>query len=141
MKTNIKKTTPLTIGQLAKKADVHVETIRYYQRQGLISTPAKPGTGYRVYPVSTLERLQFIRRAKTLGFTLTEIKSLLVLNDQDCEQVQVLAQEKLLLTQKKITDLQAIQTALETLLHTCQQGSETDGCPIIQTLNNAVEGI
>lgn len=73
---------PLTIGALARAAGVHVETVRYYQRRGLIAQPRKPARGHRIYPRETLERLLFIKRAQELGFTLEEIASLLVLGGE-----------------------------------------------------------
>lgn len=126
---------PLSIGQVAKLADVHVETIRYYQRQGLLQTPPKPDSGYRVYPVSSVARLRFIQRAKALGFTLAEIGNLLHLEDSDCEQVQTLAQDKLHIIQQKITDLQTMQKALETLLSDCQTHVKNRVCPLISALS------
>ena len=128
--------TPLSIGQVAKLAGVHVETIRYYQRQGLLQTPPKPISGYRIYPTDSVDRLRFIQRAKALGFTLTEIGNLLSLEDNDCEQVQTLAQGKLKIIQQKIVDLQTMQKALETLLNDCQTHAENRRCPLISALSS-----
>jgi MerR family transcriptional regulator, mercuric resistance operon regulatory protein len=81
-----------TIGQLAKVAGVNVETIRYYERRGLISQPPKPAEGYRTYPNATLARIFFIKRAQELGFTLKEINKLLSLDESHCSEVQELAE-------------------------------------------------
>ena len=72
---------PLTIGKVARRAGVEVKTIRFYERQALIIPPPRSATGYRLYPESTIQRLRFIRRAKKLGFSLKEIKELLVLQE------------------------------------------------------------
>ena len=81
----------LRIGQLAKQANISVETIRYYERRGLIQRPTKPGAGYREYSGVILQRLRFIKRAKNLGFTLDEIENLLQLSQGACADVQALA--------------------------------------------------
>ncbi|MEE8577760.1 MAG: MerR family transcriptional regulator, partial [candidate division Zixibacteria bacterium] len=85
----------LTIGRLASAAAINVETIRYYERRGLIEQPAKPRVGYRLYDNETLQRLLFIKRAKTLGFSLDEIENLLTLSEGQCADVQTLAEQKL----------------------------------------------
>ena len=103
------------IGQLAKTADVNIETIRYYERQGLMRQPQKPGVGYRMYGKEYLQRLQFIIRAKHLGFSLAEIKNLLVSPDGCCSDVQDLARQKLESINMKIKDLHRLETALQHL--------------------------
>src|SRR5262247_1928849 len=86
----------LTIGRLARAAEVSVETIRYYQRRGLLEEPAKPVGGQRRYASDAVRRLRFIRRAQRLGFTLQEVKELLLLEDgQSCRKTRLLAEEKL----------------------------------------------
>ncbi len=82
---------PLTINVTAKKAGIGVETIRYYQRIGLINKPEKPLSGYRVYSEETVSRLRFIQRAKELGFSLAEISNLLALGDGRCKETKELA--------------------------------------------------
>lgn len=106
----IGKTDPgLTIGQLARAAGVNVETIRYYQRIGLINEPVKPAQGYRRYPTPTVERLRFIKHALELGFSLDEITDLLSLNDRDCLDARRIAEHKLEVIQKRIDDLSGMR--------------------------------
>jgi MerR family mercuric resistance operon transcriptional regulator len=103
-------------GQLAKAADVNVETIRYYERRGLITPPPKSAQGYRTYTKSTLARLLFIKRAQELGFTLEEVDNLLVLGESHCSEVQELAEGKLVSVQAKINDLRRLEQVLEDLV-------------------------
>jgi len=126
----------LTISHLARQAGIGVETIRYYERNGLITQPAKPDKGYRVYPENTLLRLKFIRRAKQLGFSLKEIKDLLLLDEANCRQTRDVADHKLAETRLKIRDLQALEQKLEDLLHACQTNTEGQSCPIIDVLSH-----
>ena len=124
----------LRIGQLAKQADINVETIRYYERRGLIQRPTKPCTGYREYSDDILQHLRFIKRAKNLGFTLDEIENLLKLSQGACADVQILAQQKLDQVHVKINDLQHLQQALKQLLDQCHQSPAEAHCPIIEIL-------
>ncbi|GGB91147.1 MerR family transcriptional regulator [Marinobacterium zhoushanense] len=125
----------LSIGQLAKSADVNVETIRYYQRRGLLTEPPKPQYGYRRYPIEHVERLRFIKRAQALGFTLSEIDELLALdNSNRCANTQEMATRKLALIERKMADLASMQQALAGLIQQCDAESGTD-CPIIQALS------
>jgi MerR family mercuric resistance operon transcriptional regulator len=126
---------PLTISRLAASAGIGVETIRYYQRIGLIDEPPKPRSGYRVYDDTTLARLRFIQRAKELGFTLAEILELLSLDRDACDQTQEIAQRKLQLIHAKLTDLQAMAGVLEDLITSCRASRDHAGCPIIDTLS------
>lgn len=125
----------LTISRIARLADIGIETVRYYQRTGLIAEPLKPQSGYRIYPEETLRKLKFILRAKQLGFTLAEIKELLALDGNDCEQTQEIANHKLVAIKQKITDLNAIGTALEELLASCESNPASKCCPIIDILS------
>lgn len=124
----------LTIGQLANKVDINVETIRYYERCGLINRPAKPNRGYRKYSNDILQRLLFIRKAKTLGFRLDEIKNLLLLNEEHCEDVQSIAQHKLEQVREKLDDLHRLEGALDSLIQKCNKATDKARCPIIETL-------
>ncbi len=128
-------TKTFTIGQLAAAAEVNVETIRYYQRLKLVIEPPKPTQGYRHYPAEYVLRVRFIKRAQQLGFTLKEILELLELGDGHCQQVQQLAQIKLRKIEERITDLNAMHGALDSLLTQCQ-ASETDDtrCALIETI-------
>jgi MerR family mercuric resistance operon transcriptional regulator len=135
--TNISSRTPsLTIGHLASIAEVNVETIRYYQRIGLINKPLKPVQGYRHYPASTVERIRFIKRAQELGFSLEEIADLLSLNDRDCNEARVIAEHKQAVIQQRIDDLSAMQLELAKLIKACRKNvSGQECCAIIATLS------
>ncbi|MBC8212819.1 MAG: Hg(II)-responsive transcriptional regulator [Gammaproteobacteria bacterium] len=124
----------LKIGQLAKAAGISVETIRYYERRGLIRCPIKPVSGFREYGQPILQRLHFIKRAKSLGFTLDEVEHLFSLSEAECADVQRLAQQKLDQVSNKINHLQRLQLALEQLLDQCHQRPDAAHCPIIETL-------
>jgi len=127
--------TPLTIGRLAKAAGVNVETIRYYQREGLLAEPEKPLQGYRVYPPETVARLHFIKRAKELGFTLREVRELLALGDGHCREVQQLAREKAGEIETRIHDLESMLSALRILLLRCgTEGQEAAQCGLLDAL-------
>lgn len=124
----------LTIGHLARAAGVNVETVRYYQRVGLIREPQKPLSGYRVYPPETVERIKFIKRAQPLGFSLKEITELLGLGDGQCADVRVRAEEKRDQIDQQIKDLTKLRNTLDTLINTCQSTDDTVHCPIVETL-------
>jgi MerR family mercuric resistance operon transcriptional regulator len=126
---------PLTISRVAEAAGIGVETIRYYQRIGLLDEPAKPAGGYRVYDQAVIARLKFIQRAKELGFSLAEIQELLSLDASACDQTQDIASRKLQLIQTKISDLLAMASVLEELLQACRGNQSHAGCPIIKTLS------
>lgn len=128
---------PLTIGRLAKAAGVGVETVRYYQSRGLLRVPSANG-GFRVYPASTVDRIGFIKRAQTLGFTLDEVRSLLDLEDgRNRRAIQSVAQARLEQIDDKLADLQRMRDALSDLLHRCRQTGPMQACPIIETLAGA----
>jgi MerR family mercuric resistance operon transcriptional regulator len=126
---------PLTIGRVARLAGVHVETIRYYQRRGLIQEPPKPRTGYRHYPPATVQRLRFIKRAQQLGFSLAEIGELLELEQADCRRVQQVAADKCREIERQIGDLQSVHRALKTLLQACSSQPADSPCPIVRSLS------
>lgn len=127
-------TTRYTIGQLAKAADVNVETVRYYERRGLITQPPKPAQGYRTYSKATLARILFIKRAQELGFTLEEIENLLVLGESRCSEVQELAEGKLASVREKINDLRRLERVLEDLVIQCRTNPGNTVCPIVESL-------
>lgn len=127
----------LTIGQVAKGAGVVVETIRYYERQGLIEPPPRRASGYRVYPESVIRRLLFIRRAKELGFSLREIKELLSLRQEPaatCSDVKERAQAKMADIEARINDLVKMKEALARLTETCPGKGPLSVCPILDAL-------
>ena len=124
-----------TIGKLAQHAGVNIETIRYYQRRGLLDEPDKPLGGYRRYPASAVTRVRFIKRAQQLGFTLEEIKGLLLLEDgQNCRKTRLLAERKLALIEERLHDLVRMRGTLKGLIAECAKGRRPRSCPIIATL-------
>lgn len=129
----------MTIGKLAKRLGVGVETIRFYERKGLIKKPVKRAvSGFRTYDDETARRLVFIRRSKELGFSLREIKDLLslkALTRDKCETVRAKAQTKLEEVTRKIRDLTVISQALKTLISSCQSEAVTSSCPILDVLS------
>lgn len=124
----------LTVGQLAKMAGVNVETVRYYQRIGLLTAPERTYGSIRRYDRDTLRRLRFIKRAQRLGFVLAEVSSLLMLDDgKHCAETKALADQKLALVQQKITDLATIEISLRSFIDACAHQHGGD-CPIIDAL-------
>lgn len=125
---------PTTIGQAAKQLDIHIETIRFYERKGLIEQPPKPESGYRHYSTDSINRIRFIKRAQQLGFTLKEIINLLSLNDQPCSQARELAEQKLASVKQKIQDLQQLEVGLKEMIKQCTNNASEEHCPIIDSL-------
>src|SRR5947208_17062014 len=134
----------LTIGQVARQAGVGVETVRFYEREGLLEEPARRESGYRQYEEGAVFRLRFIRRAKELGFTLREIAELLALRDDpDASRADVRqrAEAKVADIEARIRDLQRMRDALSRLTAACHgEGPATDGCPILEALSGTDEG-
>ena len=127
----------LTIGELARAAGVHVETIRYYQRRGLLPQPRRPVSGYRRYGTEAIARLEFIGRAQGIGFSLDEVKTLLVLGETpNCRGARTLAARKLEGVESRLRDLERVRAALEKLIAQCDAGRERR-CPIIESLSGA----
>lgn len=124
-----------TISKAAQRAGVGIETIRYYQRRGLIEEPAKPVEGYRLYPEQTIARVRFIKRAQELGFSLNEVKTLVELGDEKCLETRDLAVLKLELVQTKIRDLQSIENNLRDLIRYCDTRREDEACPIYYSIS------
>ncbi|MBN8489898.1 MAG: Hg(II)-responsive transcriptional regulator [Burkholderiales bacterium] len=128
-------TADLTIGRVAAAAGVNVETIRYYQRRGLMPEPDKPARGQRRYAADAVRRIRFIRRAQVLGFTLEEIGSLLKLDQAHaCVETRELAAHKLEGIERRLADLKAMRRALTLLLRECEMGATKGACPIIDAL-------
>lgn len=131
-------TTALTIGRLALAASVHVETVRYYQRVGLLRESVRPLGGVRRYGQPDVARLQFIRRAKTMGFTLEEIAGLLQLKGRRaCAQTRRLTEHKLLDVRRKLEDLQRLEAELVQLADDCTQAPRGGHCPTLDFLRQA----
>ena len=126
----------LAIGAVAKAAGVNVETIRYYQRRGLVDEPSKPLGGHRRYAPSAASRVRFIKRAQHLGFTLEEVTGLLRLEDgQSCRETRMLAERKLAVIEERIADLNRMRRLLKGLIIECAAGQRPRSCPIIATLS------
>jgi len=128
----------LTIGEVAKAAEIGIETVRFYEREGLIAEPPRRQSGYRQYPPETVRRLRFIRRAKELGFTLKEIGELLDLRvdpTRSCADVRALAKAKMADVEVKMFDLARIQAALTDLVRVCRGKGPTSVCPILDALD------
>jgi len=128
----------LTIGRLAKQAGVGVETIRFYEREGLIAQPDRRVSGYRQYPREAVRRVRFIRHAKDLGFTLREIQELLDLRvdpRSTCADVRGRAKTKIADIEERITSLERMKGALERLACKCRGRGPTTDCPILEELD------
>jgi len=126
--------TLMTIGRLARASGVHVETIRYYQRRGLLPEPPRPAGSVRRYGADTIARLGFIRRAQELGFTLEEVKTLLRLGETpNCRDARSLAANKLSVVETRLADLARMRTALRSLIAQCDRRGARR-CPIIESL-------
>ncbi|MDD5460510.1 MAG: Hg(II)-responsive transcriptional regulator [Methylococcales bacterium] len=124
-----------TIGTLAKNAGVNVETIRFYQRRGLLVEPVKPFKGIRHYSERALQRVQFIKQGQKLGFSLDEILELLSLEDgQHCQEAKEIALRKLTLIRERIEGLRIMEAALSNLVESCSSNTESVSCPLILTL-------
>ncbi|MFY9316696.1 MAG: Hg(II)-responsive transcriptional regulator [Burkholderiales bacterium] len=125
----------LTIGRVAEAAGVNVETVRFYQRSGLLAEPVRPPGGVRRYGAEFVGRLRFIKRAQQLGFSLAEIQRLLVLEDpQSCSKARALAAEKLALVEARLADLDRMRGVLKDLVARCDVRRGKVACPIIATL-------
>lgn len=126
----------LTIGGLAKAADIGVETVRYYQRRGLMPEPPRGYGSIRRYGPGEVERLRFIRAAQDLGFSLKEVEELLSLEQGGgCRAVKRLAEEKLVRVQERIAGLKRIEHTLTALVQRCETTRGRMSCPIIQSLH------
>ena len=128
----------IKIGRLAELSGVSIDTVRYYEREGLLPQPARRPSGYREYGHDDVERLRFVRRAKELGFSLTEIAELLSLTDDrhaDMQGVKRKAEERLEQVEAKIKELRRVKRGLTELIAACPGHGELDRCPIVAALN------
>ena len=126
----------LTVGKAAKLAGVSADTIRYYQRRGLLPDQERLGSGYRVFSAEAVRTLRFIKRTQALGFSLDEIRELLVFradHGASCREVKEAASRKVEVINKKIRDLSAIRDVLTRLIRSCEQGDGA-ACPILEAL-------
>ncbi|MBL8380570.1 MAG: MerR family transcriptional regulator [Burkholderiales bacterium] len=125
---------PATASAAAEAAQVNVETLRYYERLGLLPRPPRASNGYRQYDDNALRRLRFIRRAQALGFSLAEVKELLRLEDGiDCGAAQTLARIKLEHVERQLAELRKMRSRLKETLVACASGSRVR-CPLIEVL-------
>lgn len=127
----------LTIGELAKQAQVNRETVRYYERRRLLGPPPRSPSGYRLFSEEALRRLRFIRHAKALGFSLNEIRELLALRVSSvdaCERMRDRTQAKIEDIERKVRALQRMKSVLSRLSAACSQRRTTVNCPILDTL-------
>ena len=125
----------MKIGEVAKRAEIGIETIRYYERQGLLAEPQRRPSGYRQYDESVVHRLQFIRRTKDLGFTLAEIKDLLDLRFDTttrCEHIQHRAGLKIADIEEKIRSLQKMKRSLKKIISGCEGKDSIKDCPLLE---------
>ena len=130
----------ITIGAFAKAAGVRTDTIRYYERNGLLPPPARTAAGYRVYSEAELERVKFVRKAQGLGFTLNEIGMLLALRGSDTARaadVLEITEQKILESSERIHELTRIRNALRQLAEQCPVDAPIEDCPILAHLANA----
>lgn len=127
-----------TIGQLAKTTAVNIETIRYYQRRGLLKEPVRPYKGIRRYTEKDAQRVRFIKQGQKLGFSLDELKELMSLEDeQQCLEARNIAMKKLSSIRERIEGLRNMEKALSDLVECCSQNADEVSCPIIMALLNA----
>lgn len=134
--------TAFTIGRLATSAGVHVETVRYYQRRGLLSEPCRPLGGVRRYSDADLTRLQFIRRAQAMGFSLDEVDALLKVHGAGaCEHTRKLTENKLADVRRKLDELRRLESELVQLVAECEQTRSDECCPTLDRLEHTGEGV
>jgi MerR family mercuric resistance operon transcriptional regulator len=128
---------PMTVGQVARRAGVGVETVRFYEKHGLLEEPARRASGYREYDQGTVNRLRFIRRAKELGFTLSEIRELLSLrcSGRPCNDVRQRAEAKVAEIEAKVALLLRMKEVLGRLASSCCEQGDKSRCPILDALD------
>jgi Cu(I)-responsive transcriptional regulator len=125
------------IGILAKRAGVSIDTVRYYERDGLLSPRTRLDSGYRRYGEVEVSRLRFIRRAQALGFSLKEVKELLAISSQrDVARVKRKAQEKLTDVERRIAELERVRNGLANLISACPGHGRAADCPILKALGD-----
>ena len=128
----------LTIGEVAKQAQVRIETLRYYERMGLVASPPRNQSNYRLYPLETVRRVQFIKRVQELGFSLKEIMELLALRatpETPSADIRRRALDKITAIEEKIQPLNAMKHALAKLVEECSGQGEITDCPILTALD------
>lgn len=134
----------LTIGRIAGRAGVNIQTIRYYEHRGLLAPPPRTASGYRQYSPDAVARLRFIKRAQELGFSLKEIRDLLQLRLQRasakaCDTVALRTQDKIALIDQKRAQLARMKASLERLVESCRMRKPTGECPLLEALEDEIE--
>ena len=130
-------------GEVAAEAGVNVQTLRYYERRGLLPEPARRESGYRVYGPEAVRTVRFIKRAQELGFGLAEAESLLALaagGPESCDAARALADEKLAELERRIADLEAMRDALRRLAATCAKPRAERECPLLHAIEDGLDG-
>lgn len=130
----------MQIGAVAREAGVNIQTLRYYERRGLLQPPERTPGGFRLYPSGTVRVIRFIKRAQELGFSLDETEELLRLKDDrtsTCAEVRAAARAKVEEVDRKIQSLQAMKKALDVLVNSCRGNGSTRACPILESLDDA----
>lgn len=131
-------------GQIAEKAGVNIQTLRYYERRGILEPPARRESGYREYPSDAIRIVRFVKRAQELGFTLTEVESLLGLaagGPNSCDAAQELAAEKIGELDARIVSLRSMKDSLQRLVDTCSRPRRQRECPLIQSIAADASGV
>jgi Hg(II)-responsive transcriptional regulator len=132
----------MRIGEVAAEAAVNIQTLRYYERVGLLPKPERRPSGYRAYDRDTVRRVRFIKRSQELGFTLGEIGELLALREQSaiaCERVEAQASATLVRIEDKIRDLERMRAALVEYVTICRRSETMGECPLLRALDTAAE--
>ena len=129
----------LKIGEVAERSGVSLQTIRYYEREGLLPAPPRLESGYRMFPENTVRRVRFIKRAQELGFTLAEIRELLALrhdHGRSSADVRAIAEAKIFDIEEKIRTLKAMKNALVSLTSQCSGCDSASDCPILESIDS-----
>lgn len=137
----------LTRGQLAQRAQINLETVRFYEQEGLLAPASRTASGYRKFEESAVDRLAFVRRAKALGFSLGEIRDLLVIQDEHaeaCVEVRDLIENKLATVREKMTEIQELEGQLSSALRKCNQALKREPaqhgpkrCPVLRQMSQS----
>lgn len=133
-------TETMRIGEVAVRAGVHIQTLRFYERRGLLQAPHRQRSGYREYPPEAVQIVRFIKRAQDIGFTLSEIQELLRLRDREatsCPEVRAAAESKIADIDERIRRLKAMKGALNALAKSCGTAAATRECPLLRALDRA----
>jgi MerR family mercuric resistance operon transcriptional regulator len=139
----------LTRGQLAQRAQINLETVRYYEQEGLLARPSRTASGYRKFAEVAVDRLAFVKRAKALGFSLGEIRELLVIQDghaDACVEVRDLVQNKLAIVRDKKAEIERLETDLSSALRKCNQALKrrrsqiSETCPVLKQMSGRASG-